>query len=77
MRSRERTREEEKRERFVTVNGGKTEGNEGGKKSCAATFECRENAIRRSAESFARDAPPRGERKMIKKNEQAALISLD
>lgn len=39
------------------MNGGKTEDNEGGKKSCAATFECRENDSSVGAMHFARDAP--------------------
>lgn len=42
------------------MNGGKTEGNKGGKKSCAVTFECENDSLvgpMFDVMHFARDAP--------------------
>lgn len=68
--------EREERERRA-VNGGKTESDEGGKKSCAATFECRENVFVGPLVyvHFARDAPPLHHKRH--KNEQTLLMSLN
>lgn len=76
-------REEKERKYWCTVNGGKMEGHEGGKKSCAATFECRENDS--SAESVSYAFCGRCTDEMLRhahfekrnKNERHALTSLD